>query len=200
MTWLEGASLAQTIYTSRYAHEVSSHSSRDGGGDELARNCVWAYTKSLLASSQLVWREMARGNVYEEEDFGTNTFGLSLLADTHALDALVDLDATCNGVKVAQKAFEPGEEEEEGSEKGKGMKKGSEQRWLHALASLLSLRRNWYGLLRTIIASSSHDRLRMEKAIRITRESLCETRTILQSLLSLEEDGKDVDFGENKDD
>ncbi|RKP14511.1 Mak10 subunit, NatC N-terminal acetyltransferase-domain-containing protein [Piptocephalis cylindrospora] len=184
LTWLEGASLAQTIYTSRYAQEVGCRAARPGPQESLARNCVWAYTKSLLASSQLVWREMARGNVYEEEDFGTNTFGLSLLADTQALDALVDLDSVFNGVKLAQEELE--DDEGEGNDGREG--------WLRALSSLISLRRNWYGLLRTIIVSSAHDQSRMEKGIRTTRDTLKEVQDQLQALQLMEDEGVDVNF------
>ncbi|GAB5587773.1 N-alpha-acetyltransferase [Umbelopsis nana] len=58
---------------------------------ELVSSVLKAYVLATIKCCHLVWREMVSGNVYEEEDFTTNLFGLSLgehYPDTEVLNAL----------------------------------------------------------------------------------------------------------------
>ncbi|CAO3680378.1 unnamed protein product [Umbelopsis ramanniana] len=98
MAWLSGHSLSQTIFTCMYFHDVFSlvqekiePSERIDQPVELVSSVLKAYVLATTKCCHLVWREMVSGNVYEEEDFTTNLFGLSLgehYPDTEVLNAI----------------------------------------------------------------------------------------------------------------
>ncbi|CAO3658996.1 unnamed protein product [Umbelopsis vinacea] len=98
MAWLSGHSLSQTIFTCMYLHDVFSlvheniaASDRIDQPAELVSSVLKAYVLATIKCCHLVWREMVSGNVYEEEDFTTNLFGLSLgehYPDTEVSNAL----------------------------------------------------------------------------------------------------------------
>ncbi|KAF9915912.1 hypothetical protein FBU30_001645, partial [Linnemannia zychae] len=104
MTWLSGHALSQTLFTSCYIlrlleieqDDIDSLGSRNGDVSapprgflvEVLNSCVLAIAKSCA----LIWSEMRKGQVYEEEDFMTNKFGVSLFEDitTAALVSMLD--------------------------------------------------------------------------------------------------------------
>ncbi|KAI8575663.1 hypothetical protein K450DRAFT_260574 [Umbelopsis ramanniana AG] len=98
MAWLSGHSLSQTIFTCMYFHDVFSlvqekiePSQRIDQPPELVSSVLKAYVLATTKCCHLIWREMVSGNVYEEEDFTTNLFGLSLgehYPDTEVLNAI----------------------------------------------------------------------------------------------------------------
>nr|CAG8521718.1 7266_t:CDS:10 [Entrophospora candida] len=58
MTWHSGHSLAQTIFTCMYIHHIME-----------------------LTPDHLVWEEMSKGNVYDEEDFSLNKYNITIYED-----------------------------------------------------------------------------------------------------------------------
>ncbi|KAF9153272.1 hypothetical protein BG015_003744 [Linnemannia schmuckeri] len=104
MTWLSGHALSQTLFTSCHIlrlleinekdDEESSGSNKDGSQPPreflvvVLKSCVLAIAKSCA----LIWSEMRKGQVYEEEDFMTNKFGVSMFEDipTASLVAMLD--------------------------------------------------------------------------------------------------------------
>ena len=89
MTWLSGHALSQTLFTSCYILrlfeiELDEDPARSDARDQqgllpqlvslLLKPCVLAIAKSC----GLILEEMRKGHVYEEEDFMTNSFGVSL--------------------------------------------------------------------------------------------------------------------------
>lgn len=106
MSWHAGNSLAQTIFTCMYLHQiidltqhnfeafhqaypvrhhgVETHINGGTPNDppgEFVHLVLKAYLVGLLRCCYHVWEEMSKGNLYEEEDFVTHRFGLSLLDD-----------------------------------------------------------------------------------------------------------------------
>ncbi|KAF8978978.1 hypothetical protein BGZ46_005961 [Entomortierella lignicola] len=91
MTWLSGHALSQTLFTSCYILRLfeidlkddSSGTPTDTEGTPsppvqfvtvVLKACVLAIAKT----SGIIWNEMKKGQVYEEEDFMTNKFGVTL--------------------------------------------------------------------------------------------------------------------------
>ncbi|KAJ8652271.1 hypothetical protein O0I10_012127 [Lichtheimia ornata] len=77
MGWLSGHSLAQTVYTCIYFHHIHALASEESWPDAL-RTALKAYLFGAIKCCYYIWIEMTACNVYEEEDFTTNLFGLSL--------------------------------------------------------------------------------------------------------------------------
>ncbi|KAF9904521.1 hypothetical protein EC991_002629 [Linnemannia zychae] len=109
MTWLSGHALSQTLFTSCHIlrlleieqedseslsaminDETNKETSEPPRGFLVAvlKSCVLAVAKSCA----LIWSEMRKGQVYEEEDFMTNKFGVSMFEDipTASLIAMLD--------------------------------------------------------------------------------------------------------------
>jgi hypothetical protein len=109
MTWLSGHALSQTLFTSCHILrllEISQDDDDDYDDDKspgpnqdptqppreflvaVLKSCVLAIAKSCA----LIWSEMRKGQVYEEEDFMTNKFGVSMFEDipTASLVAMLD--------------------------------------------------------------------------------------------------------------
>ncbi|KAG0040403.1 hypothetical protein BGZ82_003128 [Podila clonocystis] len=85
MTWLSGHALSQTLFTSCYilrAMEIKDDQDTTtttsdppiGFTNVVLKACVIAIAKTCA----LIWEEMRKGQVYEEEDFMTNKFGVSM--------------------------------------------------------------------------------------------------------------------------
>ncbi|KAI8146778.1 Mak10 subunit, NatC N-terminal acetyltransferase-domain-containing protein [Fennellomyces sp. T-0311] len=89
MGWISGHSLSQTVYTCIYFHNLQTLVSEQGETSPTGtiRNALKAYILGTVKCCQYVWDEMTLGNVYEEEDFTTNLFGLSL--SEHYTDSMV---------------------------------------------------------------------------------------------------------------
>ncbi|KAF9116940.1 hypothetical protein BGX27_008088 [Mortierella sp. AM989] len=105
MTWLSGHALSQTLFTSCYIlrlfeinmEDESPEASRNVNGlshppkqfvTSVLKPCVLAIAKS----SALIWDEMKKGQVYEEEDFMTNKFGVTLYEDFPTSSLIIMLD------------------------------------------------------------------------------------------------------------
>ncbi|KAF9193868.1 hypothetical protein BGZ50_006922 [Haplosporangium sp. Z 11] len=107
MTWLSGHALSQTLFTSCYVlrlFEIDPNKDSTGISADntlqdsstppmqfvtvVLKACVLAVTKSC----GLIWAEMKKGQVYEEEDFLINKFGVSLYESypTASLIAMLD--------------------------------------------------------------------------------------------------------------
>ncbi|KAI9468681.1 Mak10 subunit, NatC N-terminal acetyltransferase-domain-containing protein [Zychaea mexicana] len=80
MAWISGHSLAQTVYTSTYFHHIRELASEqyEKSSESTIRNALKAYLLGSVKCCQHIFNEMSACNVYEEEDFTTNLFGLSL--------------------------------------------------------------------------------------------------------------------------
>ncbi|KAG9292267.1 hypothetical protein G9A89_009079 [Geosiphon pyriformis] len=107
MTWHSGHSLSQTLFTCMYLHHIlelkadlfsdSPIIGVDHDSSELPIEFVILVLKSYILGtakcSYFVLEEMTKGNVYEEEDFATNKFGLNLHEDypeSHVVNLLDD--------------------------------------------------------------------------------------------------------------
>ncbi|XP_038078607.1 N-alpha-acetyltransferase 35, NatC auxiliary subunit-like isoform X1 [Patiria miniata] len=67
-TWLEGHSLAQTVFTNLYTHNP----------DLIEDRCVRAFTLAVLKIVDIVKDKVVRASVFEEEDFQSMTYGFKL--------------------------------------------------------------------------------------------------------------------------
>ncbi|CAG8812464.1 4775_t:CDS:10, partial [Gigaspora margarita] len=108
MTWHTGHSLSQTLFTCMYLHYVPELTPElflnidDTSNDTLDQNAeapiefvilvLKAYVMGTVKCCQLVLDEMAKGNVYEEEDFATNKYGISIYEDFPESQAIKLLD------------------------------------------------------------------------------------------------------------
>ncbi|ORY01708.1 Mak10-domain-containing protein [Basidiobolus meristosporus CBS 931.73] len=84
LAWHSGHSLSQTIFTCLYVHNVFKIPQVKGvaeSDNNLVSLVLKAYVLGVIKCCQLVWQEMIKGNVYEEEDFTTNKYGLSFYED-----------------------------------------------------------------------------------------------------------------------
>ncbi|KAG0279164.1 hypothetical protein BGZ95_002078 [Linnemannia exigua] len=108
MTWLSGHALSQTLFTSCHilrlleieeddSESLSANINNDAKeSSEPPREFLVAVLKScvlaIAKSCALIWSEMRKGQVYEEEDFMTNKFGVSMFEDipTASLIAMLD--------------------------------------------------------------------------------------------------------------
>ena len=68
MTWLEGHSLAQTVFTNLYLHQI----------DKIEDNVIRNFSLATLKVVDIVKDFIAKGNVFEEEDFQPLTYGFKL--------------------------------------------------------------------------------------------------------------------------
>ncbi|KAI1315608.1 hypothetical protein EDD11_000618 [Mortierella claussenii] len=98
MTWLSGHALSQTLFTSCYilrvfeidldkgsavtTLEVDAAAQQPGEQEHRPTQFVTLVLKSVVLAiakaCSLIWSEMKKGQVYEEEDFMANIFGVSL--------------------------------------------------------------------------------------------------------------------------
>ena len=78
VTWLEGHSLAQTVFTNLYLH--SPHIIED--------RALKAFTILVLRLVDVVRERISRASVFEEEDFQAATYGFKMAPDVTDLRAL----------------------------------------------------------------------------------------------------------------
>jgi hypothetical protein len=75
---LNGASVAESIYTCLYAHSSvleDMKSRMQQGYSTVAQRAVYALALALVAVSKIVHEIVIRADIYEEEDFSVNTYG-----------------------------------------------------------------------------------------------------------------------------
>ncbi|ORZ16313.1 Mak10 subunit, NatC N-terminal acetyltransferase-domain-containing protein [Absidia repens] len=108
MAWLSGHSLAQTVYTCIYFHHVPSlnkqlpslASMEPTSVEHLLQVVLGAYILGTVKCCYHIWNEMISGNIYEEEDFTTNLFGLSLYEDIPDVDVLNKVEMALHMLKM----------------------------------------------------------------------------------------------------
>ena len=71
VTWLEGHSLAQTVFTNLYLHNVH----------EVEDSAMKAFSVAVLKIVALVKDFVNRGGVFEEEDFQPTSYGFKLCTE-----------------------------------------------------------------------------------------------------------------------
>ncbi|CEP10292.1 hypothetical protein [Parasitella parasitica] len=81
MAWISGHSLVQTVYTCIYFLHIkylneSSMPTLTSNMDDIIYGVLRSYILATATCCHYIWTEMTQGNVYEEEDFTTNLFGL----------------------------------------------------------------------------------------------------------------------------
>ncbi|KAI8379557.1 Mak10 subunit, NatC N-terminal acetyltransferase-domain-containing protein [Radiomyces spectabilis] len=102
MAWLSGHALSQTIYTCIYYHHIRElrdipMPSKTSSLEEILYGALKTYILVTVKCCWYVWTEMTSQNIFEEEDFTTNLFGLSLFEEhedgllMNDLDTAIDL-------------------------------------------------------------------------------------------------------------
>ncbi|KAI8979809.1 Mak10 subunit, NatC N-terminal acetyltransferase-domain-containing protein [Mycotypha africana] len=98
MAWISGHSLSQTVFTCIYFHHVQKLSQlpmptlSNSSAEDTIYGVLKAYILATLKCCHYIFMEMSQGNVYEEEDFTTNLFGLSLNDQQRSVTIFNDLD------------------------------------------------------------------------------------------------------------
>ncbi|KAI8084806.1 Mak10 subunit, NatC N-terminal acetyltransferase-domain-containing protein [Halteromyces radiatus] len=107
MAWLSGHSLAQTVYTCIYFHHVPTLLDRppptlteSKNLDKVMQAVLKAYILGSVKCCHHIWNEMVSGNIFEEEDFTTNLFGLSLYETILDMDVFNDIQLALRILKV----------------------------------------------------------------------------------------------------
>ncbi|KAI9305646.1 Mak10 subunit, NatC N-terminal acetyltransferase-domain-containing protein [Cunninghamella echinulata] len=106
MAWISGHSLAQTVYTCIYFHHVPTLMDlpppplNTADIDSVIQCVLKAYILASVKCCQHIWKEMISGNIFEEEDFTTNLFGLSLYDQLSDMDAFNDLSLALRILKT----------------------------------------------------------------------------------------------------
>ena len=113
VTWLEGHSLAQTVFTNLYLHNVH----------EVEDAAMKAFSVAVLKVVALVKDFVNRGGVFEEEDFQPTTYGFKLCAEVseqrclgmlrEAEEELKDKEGSNSSSKAAKNAKGKGAASEE---------------------------------------------------------------------------------------
>ncbi|KAI9025354.1 Mak10 subunit, NatC N-terminal acetyltransferase-domain-containing protein [Phycomyces nitens] len=99
MAWISGHSLSQTVFTCTYFHHITAlaenyHPPAANNPAEVIYSALRTYILATVKCCNYVWNEMAQGNVFEEEDFTTNLFGLHLCEQFSDVRVLNDLDTS----------------------------------------------------------------------------------------------------------
>ncbi|KAI8643537.1 Mak10 subunit, NatC N-terminal acetyltransferase-domain-containing protein [Parasitella parasitica] len=99
MAWISGHSLAQTVYTCIYFHHIkhlneSSMPTLKSTMSDILYGVLRSYILATVKCCHYIWTEMTQGNVYEEEDFTTNLFGLSFNNQNPDVMIINDIDSS----------------------------------------------------------------------------------------------------------
>eukprot|EP00281_Chroomonas_sp_CCMP1168_P015280 CAMPEP_0206213614 /NCGR_PEP_ID=MMETSP0047_2-20121206/1217_1 /ASSEMBLY_ACC=CAM_ASM_000192 /TAXON_ID=195065 /ORGANISM="Chroomonas mesostigmatica_cf, Strain CCMP1168" /LENGTH=757 /DNA_ID=CAMNT_0053635777 /DNA_START=358 /DNA_END=2631 /DNA_ORIENTATION=+ len=116
LTWQSGCALAQTVFTCLYMHRP----------EEIKHSPLRAYCQCVLKTCSAVKRSVARAEVFEEEDFSTNTGGFGLLEELGDSEVTSDMTACEEAVSKEIKAAEA---------------EAPEVKWLQAIVARMRLRR-----------------------------------------------------------
>ncbi|KAI7907061.1 Mak10 subunit, NatC N-terminal acetyltransferase-domain-containing protein [Cokeromyces recurvatus] len=99
MAWISGHSLAQTVYTCIYFHHTETlnklHMPKlTSKVEDIIYGVLRTYILATVKCCQYIWTEMTQGNVYEEEDFTSNLFGLNFNDQNPDVIIFNDLDTS----------------------------------------------------------------------------------------------------------
>ncbi|KAL0075348.1 Mak10 subunit, NatC N-terminal acetyltransferase-domain-containing protein [Phycomyces blakesleeanus] len=99
MAWISGHALSQTVFTCTYFHHITAlaedyHPPAATDPAEVIYSALRTYIIATVKCCHYVWNEMTQGNVYEEEDFTTNLFGLHLCEQFSDVRVLNDIDTS----------------------------------------------------------------------------------------------------------
>uniref|UniRef100_F7AER5 N-alpha-acetyltransferase 35, NatC auxiliary subunit n=1 Tax=Ciona intestinalis TaxID=7719 RepID=F7AER5_CIOIN len=95
LSWLEGQSLAQTVFTCLYLHET----------DLIQDRILKAYCIGVLKLCHLIKEKVFKANVFEEEDFQTLTYGFKFansLTQMRVLGCLKNIEILLTNVFKSQ--------------------------------------------------------------------------------------------------
>ncbi|KAI8072180.1 Mak10 subunit, NatC N-terminal acetyltransferase-domain-containing protein [Gilbertella persicaria] len=99
MAWISGHSLSQTVYTCIYFHHIQSLNefsmpTLTSPVPDIIYGVLRTYILATVKCCHYIWMEMTQGNIYEEEDFTTNLFGLSFDHQHPDIVIFNDLDSS----------------------------------------------------------------------------------------------------------
>ena len=85
VSWYQGATLCQTVYTSLYYHNIE-YLNRPPSDNQLVTLVLRAYTLAFAKTIDLAYDELSRGNVTDGEDCWLDHYGISV----HMTDSVND--------------------------------------------------------------------------------------------------------------
>ncbi|KAI9257790.1 Mak10 subunit, NatC N-terminal acetyltransferase-domain-containing protein [Helicostylum pulchrum] len=99
MAWISGHSLSQTVYTCIYFHHIATLNllpmpTLTSSMDDIIYGVLKTYVLATVKCCHYIWTEMTQGNVFEEEDFTTNLFGLSFNDQHPDVAVFNDIDSS----------------------------------------------------------------------------------------------------------
>eukprot|EP00462_Mataza_sp_D1_P020444 CAMPEP_0175127060 /NCGR_PEP_ID=MMETSP0087-20121206/4189_1 /TAXON_ID=136419 /ORGANISM="Unknown Unknown, Strain D1" /LENGTH=757 /DNA_ID=CAMNT_0016409021 /DNA_START=14 /DNA_END=2287 /DNA_ORIENTATION=+ len=101
MTWYNGHSIGHTLFTCLYLHRLS-----------LIRSpFLLAFAKCLLKSCNFVRNIVLDADIYEEEDFYSNTFGFDLCSELSHHDLLAEMKVAEDSLEVKLKCAKTGKKD-----------------------------------------------------------------------------------------
>ncbi|KAG0333904.1 hypothetical protein BG004_000646, partial [Podila humilis] len=144
MTWLSGHALSQTLFTSCYilrAMEIKDDQEDSplqppiGFVTNVLKPCVIAIAKTC----GMVWEEMRKGQVYEEEDFMTNKFGVSMYETLPLSTTIALLDQAEYWMEKKGKSWIEAHEDNIGAQPHQEIIKAIQDRISYTRVSLLAI-------------------------------------------------------------
>ena len=105
---LSGASVSESIYTCLYAHNavLEDMKSRIRQGDSTtAQQAVYGIALALVAVARVFRDTVLQADIYEEEDFSVQMYGLEFLNGILSVECFLDME---NGVRCAAADAEGG--------------------------------------------------------------------------------------------
>jgi hypothetical protein len=81
-----------------YLHHANDTRTYAAEESKVYAHALHAYCLGLLACVKLVYTEMVKGNVYEDEDFSLGLYGVDWLVSVHPASALVLLEGAMEEV------------------------------------------------------------------------------------------------------
>lgn len=121
LTWQSGCALAQTVFTCLYMHRP----------ELIQHPALKAYCECVLKTCSVVKRAVSRAEVFEEEDFSTNTGGFKLLEGSGDQEVTSEMTDAEQAVEKKMKQLK-----EDGADPN-----SSDYKWLLAVVTRMRLRR-----------------------------------------------------------
>ncbi|XP_067665722.1 N-alpha-acetyltransferase 35, NatC auxiliary subunit-like [Haliotis asinina] len=138
VTWLEGHSLAQTVFTNLYLHDPYLIEDR----------CLKAFSICSLKIVDNIREKINRANVFEEEDFQPMSYGFKMAAevtDARTSGMMKEVEEDVNRL-IKMTRSKPGEERDAATEQE------------HELATAVFSRIRFYRLLHSMLMSFSKEK------------------------------------------